>query len=137
MDLFKPILSGFWFNFVLFFWRALVCFFFLFIFYPTNKYDGIVGEILKIIVTDQSVKKHINEDSHQKPRPVICEGVSLIKGPSETHDSLMLFQTSWYPMKLQSGEGFNPLPILNQCMSNVRFSVLSVFSSSQMIFSVL
>lgn len=65
MDLFKPISSGFWFNF-LFFWRALV------------------GEMLKIIVTNQSFKKHVNEDTHKKPRPVICEGVSLIKGPSET-----------------------------------------------------
>lgn len=98
-----------------------------------------VGEMLKIIVTNQSFKKYVNEDSHKKPRPVIFEGVSLIKGPSETstQQSLMLFQTSWYPMKLTSGEGFNPLPILNQCISNVRFSVLSVFSSSQMIFSVL
>lgn len=115
----------------------MVCCFFLFIFYSTNKYDGIVGEMLKIIVT-RVLKKHVNEDTHKKPRPVICEGVSLIKGPSETftRQSLMLFQTSWYPMKLTSGEGFNPLPILNQCMSNVRFSVLSVFSSSQMIFSV-
>lgn len=56
----------------------------LFIFCSTNKYDGIVGEMLKIIVTNQSFKKHVNEDTHKKPRPVICEGVSLIKGPSET-----------------------------------------------------
>lgn len=34
-----------------FFWRALVCCFFCLFFYSTNKYDGIVGEMLKIIVT--------------------------------------------------------------------------------------
>lgn len=83
MDLFKPISSGFWFNF-LFFLEGFGLLLLLFIFYSTNKYDGIVGEMLKIIVTNQSFKKHVNEDTHKKPRPVICEGVSLIKGPSET-----------------------------------------------------